>query len=380
VNVPRVLVSFLVSGSAVALAQSVPLVQDTFVVTGSPANFGRFTTVNVSGSGTANPSQALLQFNLTLPAGTTAANIAKATLTLFADGVGASGTVNISTANGSWTELSVNGNNAPTAGTAVASGVSVSAAGNYLSVDVTAAVQGWVTTPGSNNGFIVAPGSTTVNVSFDSKENLTTSHPATLTIALSSVGATGPTGATGPMGTTGATGVAGPTGPTGATGAGLTGATGATGPTGSATYTVNFVCASTCSQYGLVVLVPVGSVNNPNQLAKVQDASTSNTTGVIGIAGPAGTIPPPTFGSPGIIYSTGQTVPVIIQGIVNCSFDTQSTAGDFIQNSTFNGGYCHDVGSTYPASGQVIGIALTANGPESFGSPFAQTILVFGGK
>jgi len=224
---------------AAAIAQSVPLTQDSYVLPGTAGNYGIQQTINVGGS---NAFQGLVQFDLsTLPSGTTAANIGKATLVIFAKTVTAAGTINISTANGSWTESGVNGNNAPTAGTAVASGVGVSTAEQFLYVDATNAVKSWITTPASNNGFIITPNDGVVNIAFDSKESTSTSHPAVLEVTLIAVGAPGSTGATGPTGATGTTGATGPTGGTGTTGAtgptgvgttGSTGSTGATGPTG----------------------------------------------------------------------------------------------------------------------------------------------------
>jgi hypothetical protein len=112
-----------------AQAQSVPLTQDSSVIPGSGSNFGVLQTVNVGG---ASAFQGLVQFDLsTLPAGTTSSNISKATLVLFVKAVNAAGTVNISTASGAWTENGVSGNNAPTAGASVASGVAVLATGSY---------------------------------------------------------------------------------------------------------------------------------------------------------------------------------------------------------------------------------------------------------
>jgi hypothetical protein len=239
INSIRLPLGVLVLLPVAAVAQNVPLVQDSYVNPGTGSNFGSATTMNVGGP---NGAQAVAEFDLTtLPAGTTSSSIAKATLTLFLNKSGAAGTVNISVANGFWTEIGVNGTNAPVAGAAVASGVSASAASQYITVDATAAVQAWLTaTP--NNGFIITPADGIVNVAFDTKESATTSHPATLTIVLALSGAKGATGATGPAGATGATG-AGTTGATGATGAagaiGLAGATGprglvgATGPTGA---------------------------------------------------------------------------------------------------------------------------------------------------
>lgn len=226
-----------------ALAQNVPLTQDAYVVPGNGANYGTITMMNVGGS---TENQGLIQFDLsTLPPGTTRANIARATLVVFASKVGVPGTINISVATGAWTEYAVNGLNAPTAGAVVASGVPVSGEG-YIHVDATAAVQGWLDGI-PNDGFLLTPLSAGVSAAFDTKENTLTSHPASLTIMLSASGtggATGPTGPTGPIGPAGPVGSQGPAGPIGATGAagaagpagpiGATGAAGAAGPAGPA--------------------------------------------------------------------------------------------------------------------------------------------------
>jgi hypothetical protein len=224
-----------------ALAQTVPLTQDSYVVPGNGTNYGAAVTIDVGGT---TNDEALVQFDLTtLPAGITGTNVAKATLTLFANKVGSAGTVNISVANGAWGETAVNGTNAPVPGATVAGGIPVPTEDDYLYVDATQAVQNWVNGVTPNNGFLITP-NTGVSVFFDSKESTTTSHPATLTIILTNSGPTGATGATGatgiqgpigPTGATGATGIQGSIGPTGATGgAGAIGPTGATGASGSA--------------------------------------------------------------------------------------------------------------------------------------------------
>ena len=205
-----------------ARAQTVPLTQDTYVVPGSGINYGTAATINVGGP---SADTALVQFDLmALPSGIVGSNVAKATLTLFVNKVGAAGTVNISVANGPWSELTVNGTGAsPVPGAAVASGVSISTGSEYLYVDATSAVQAWLNGGASNNGFVVTPAGGGVNVSFDSKESTTTSHPATLSIVLTSVGPAGPIGPQGPSGSAGVQGSTGATGPQGPAGpAGLT--------------------------------------------------------------------------------------------------------------------------------------------------------------
>ncbi len=220
-TINQLLICGLAVGSS-ALSQTVPLTQDAHVVPSNGINYGSATTINVGGP---NVAQALVQFDLSyLPTGVTATNVNKATLTLFANKVGYAGTVNVSVANGTWTEAGVNGTNVPVAGAAIASGVPVSTANTYFTVDATVAVKNWLTGT-TNSGFLITPANQTVNVAFDSKESSTTSHSAMLTIVLA---ATGPQGPIGPLGLTGLTGLQGQTGPTGPLG--LKGLTGLTGP------------------------------------------------------------------------------------------------------------------------------------------------------
>jgi collagen type VII alpha len=97
-----------------------------------------------------------------------------------------------------------------------------------LSLNLTSTVQAWLNGTLTNNGIalVPTPGSP-IAVSFDSKENLFTSHTAQLTTVLMSVGPQGVQGPTGPQGP------AGPQGPQGATGAsGAMGAPGVPGPAG----------------------------------------------------------------------------------------------------------------------------------------------------
>jgi hypothetical protein len=233
------LIRFVIAGLALAplagFAQTLAPLADAYYVPGNGSNFGTATTITVGSSG----SIGLVQFDLTqLPAGLTAAQIQKATLTLFLDHINVGGSINIDTVSAStpWGELTVTGNSGISPGNAVNTSVTTETVDTFIALDATAAVQGWLTTPGSNNGFMILANAGT-SVQFDSKENTTTSHPATLTITLASTGPAGPTGVTGSTGVTGPTGatgaastVAGPNGTTGSTG--LSGPTGATGPIG----------------------------------------------------------------------------------------------------------------------------------------------------
>src|SRR5271157_2880343 len=92
--------------SATLWGQTLTPSQDAYYVPGNAVNFGAAPTVTVGSSG----SVGLVQFDLSaLPAGTTAAQVQKATLTLFIDKVNQAGTVNVDLAAGNWLELTVSG-------------------------------------------------------------------------------------------------------------------------------------------------------------------------------------------------------------------------------------------------------------------------------
>lgn len=92
-----------------------------------------------------------------------------------------------------------------------------------------------------------------------------------------------------------------------------------------------------------------------NKLAKLSGApstalitATTDTNGVLGvIIGGAGT--------------TGNAQ-VAIGGQAACVFDGATTAGDYVQISSGTAGDCHDAGSSFPTSGQVLGRVLSTNG------------------
>ena len=205
-------------------------------------NYGTLSNLYVGGGNTA-----FFDFDLSaLPPGTLASQISHATLTLFINRVNAAGVVNLAPVTSGWSETGVTYATEPSVG-AASNSFTASIAGQYVTLDVTALVQAWVTNPSSNNGLALS--SSTANVLLDSKENDQTAHPAKLDVTLTSKGAQGATGAqrpqgiqglagvqgllgaTGLQGATGAQGVAGLQGSTGATG--QQGATGATGATGS---------------------------------------------------------------------------------------------------------------------------------------------------
>lgn len=221
-------VGVLILGIREASALDVTLSGDAHVSTAHAAiNYGTLSNLYVG-----NGNTAFLQFDLTtLPLGTTSAQVSRATLTVFVNRVNASGSVTVSPVTASWGEYSVTSATAPAVGGSIAT-FPVTISGQFISVDVTAQVQAWVNSPGSNNGLALS--SATANALFDSKENDETGHSARLDVTLVSqgpqgvpgvqgpAGTAGVAGVPGPIGLTGAMGPAGPAGPSGAAGAGLT--------------------------------------------------------------------------------------------------------------------------------------------------------------
>ncbi len=222
-----------------ASATQATLTGDTFLSSSRPSNtFGSLSNLYVG-----NGNTALLQFDLSeLPPGTTAGQIAGATLRLYVNRIFTTGTVTLEPVSSAWSEASASASLAPALGPAFGS-FTPAQGYTFITIDVTSLVQGWVSAPASNFG--VALASASASVVFDSKENDATGHPAQLDITLAGpqglpgpaglTGATGPIGPIGPSGPAGAQGATGPAGPQGAIGlTGATGATGSTGPTGPA--------------------------------------------------------------------------------------------------------------------------------------------------
>ena len=120
--------------------QQATLVGDAHVSSAQPTvNSGTLSNLNVGGVYTA-----LVQFDLgTLPVGTTAAQISKATLRVYCNRADVPGAVQVQAVGGAWTELGVTYATQPTLGAVVQTG-QVVGAGEFVTFDVTAAVQGWV--------------------------------------------------------------------------------------------------------------------------------------------------------------------------------------------------------------------------------------------
>jgi len=98
--------------------------------------------------------------------------------------------------------------------------------------------------------------------------------------------------------------------------------------------------------------------------ARVTNATPSDVTELIGVA---------TTSSTG-----GLTVTVANYGVTNCTFDGTVNQGDYVQSSTTNSGLCHDAGTNYPTSNQILGVALSSSTASTIQT--TQTVYLFGSE
>src|SRR5580658_7533182 len=176
-----------------AHAQITPL-GDSYTNTADPTtNYGAKTLLDVDGA----TQITYIQFNLaSIPSG---ASVSQATLKLYVNTVATAGSFNVDYVNGAWSESTIDSNNAPPPGNAIASNVSITTAdkNQYILINVTSALQAWLNASETNNGIALVANST-FNATFDSKESTTTSHPPELDIVFAGDGTiTGVTTASG---------------------------------------------------------------------------------------------------------------------------------------------------------------------------------------
>ncbi len=325
-----------VSISALSLAclGQAPPAMDTYTASSSPStNYGTSTILAVQ-----NGVTSYVQFNLAgIP---TTATVNKATLRLYVSAVTTAGSFDAFQVTRSWTEYGLKYSTAPTLGASATGGhpvaVTTAAATNFLVIDITSLVQGWLNGSKSNFGVaLVVAGNLGGSFSFDSKESTTFSHQPELDVFFNGpAGPQGPQGPQGAQGLTGATGSQGPTGLTGAQGAqglqGLTGSTGPQGPQGtngvsfrfrnafdnSLAYAINDVVTYSSSTY--VAITASQGPNNPTPNVNTAGWSLMAQQGGTGPVGPPGsTGAAGAQGAPGPqgpVGATGQQGPIGLTG------------------------------------------------------------------
>jgi hypothetical protein len=176
-----------------AYAQITPSA-DAYTNTADPTtNYGAATLLYVNGA----TEIAYIQFNLSsIPTG---ASVSQATLKLYVNAITTGGTFNIDYVTGTWNERTIKSNLAPALGAAIATSgtLATTSKNQYILINVTSAVQAWLSGSVANDGLALVANST-FNASFDSKENTTTSHPPEFDIVFAGRGTiTGVTTASG---------------------------------------------------------------------------------------------------------------------------------------------------------------------------------------
>lgn len=166
-----------------AQAVLAPLTQDTFALTSAPtAVHGGWGSVNVNGAG----ARGLLSFDLgsVLPAGTTVAQVQKASLIVFVEWMDAPGAIEVVRLTGAFNE-SVTSNATYPSHTGLGTGKTVTLEGSVrpLVIDVTDLVKAGITSGQATLGLAVLPAAATpgVAVQLGSKEG---KRPALLDITL----------------------------------------------------------------------------------------------------------------------------------------------------------------------------------------------------
>jgi hypothetical protein len=220
------------------------LVKDSFASSAAnllAQNYNLFGNILVDGR-QSSQHKAFLQFDLNraLPAGAVAEHLHKATLSVYLIGTSSPGTVNVVAVNGSWSETTLNGLNAPPLVNSPHTNqpyasARVEGARVWMNFDVTELVRDWLdgTLPNHGLGLVAADGKT--HAACANKELGPYRVPAELELVYAGPSQTATPGQPGPAGPAGKQGLPGIQGPAGLNGsAGVPGPVGDTGPAGPA--------------------------------------------------------------------------------------------------------------------------------------------------
>ncbi len=293
---------------------------DSYTNTVDPTtNYGAKTLLDVDAATQAT----YIQFNLaSIPSTYTSADITQATLKLYVNTVSTAGSFNVDYVNGTWAESTITSSLAPALGTTIAASVPITTAdkNQFILIDVTPAVQAWLS--GTTNDGIALVANGTFNATFDSKESTTTSHAPELDIVFG--------------GTL--------SGVTTASGSGLTG--------GGASGTLNLGLLTTCAS---------GQVLEWNGTAwacatgkgtgTITGVTTSSTSGLTG------------GGTSGTLKLQVNTALIPLLGGTNTFTGNQTVNGIFSASSNAFG----VVGTANSTSGIGVGVGGTASSPAGYG-------------
>jgi hypothetical protein len=181
--------SFVWLAPQVSLAQQGTVTDDATVTIKTSATHGTDMTLRLEAD-SSDASNVFVKFNLTssLPPGSTATDISRATLKLFVGKLHTAGSFDVFRVLSPWSEQDQTVN--PTInGSADAAGIPVAAENQFVVVDVTQLVKDWLNGVLSNNGIVLVPSTgSSVDAEFDSKEDQTTSHEPRLEMVMAKGG------------------------------------------------------------------------------------------------------------------------------------------------------------------------------------------------
>src|SRR5438105_1571397 len=181
--------SLLLLAPKFSFAQQGTLTDDATVLIKKNDNHGTDATLRIE-AGSGDASNVFVKFKLTssLPAGTTAADISKATLKLFVGKLHTAGSFDIFRVLSPWSEQDKTVNPSIN-GSPDVIGIPVSGENQFVVIDVTQLVKDWLNGVLPNNGIALVPSTgSSVDTEFDSKEDKDTSHEPRLEMVLAKGG------------------------------------------------------------------------------------------------------------------------------------------------------------------------------------------------
>src|SRR5271166_3792602 len=144
------LLSLILLACMAAYGQLTPVGDSYTNTAATTTNYGAQKLLDVESTQTT-----FIQFDLSaIPTGYTGADITKATLKLYVNAVTKAGSFNVDYVNGTWSEGTIDANNAPALGSTIAASVPLTTAdkNQYILIDITAAVQAWLNGSQANDG------------------------------------------------------------------------------------------------------------------------------------------------------------------------------------------------------------------------------------
>ncbi|MDT7040824.1 DNRLRE domain-containing protein [Candidatus Nitronereus thalassa] len=175
------------------------------------AHRGNHSTITIQRFGHKKETQGFVKFDLS-PLSSDQ-SIERATLRLWLNQVDRSGTLHLHEILADWDERTIRGDQTPPTSPVFDSlSIKKSDTHQFITLDVTTIVQGWIEHPATNFGIaLVSDHSHPLKIKIDSKENHDTSHPMEIEVVLSAEpgieGPPGPRGLPGPPGPQGMQGV-----------------------------------------------------------------------------------------------------------------------------------------------------------------------------